>query len=47
MATTQYQTETKMSKDDWVTALLAVAITLATIGLCYVVASYITGVWYG
>lgn len=39
--------EVEMSKHDWITAILAVAICAATLGLCYVVASYITGVWYG
>lgn len=43
----QNEAETKMRKDDWITALLAAAITIATAGLCYVVASWITGVWYG
>lgn len=36
-----------MNKDDWITVVLAVAIVAATIGLCYVSASLITGVWYG
>ena len=36
-----------MDKHDWITAVLAAAIVVTCIGLCYVVASYITNVWYG